>query len=87
MFQLRRQGENFFGVDGFNPDTSNYLRWLNCPRNKSEENVEACECMGKMFYKTNKDIAPGQELLVYYGDGYAETLGIEPFEHQCPSVH
>ena len=30
-----------------------------------------------MYYVTFKDIYPGQELLIYYGDGYASTLGID----------
>lgn len=30
-----------------------------------------------MYYVAFKDIYPGQELLLYYGDGYASTLGID----------
>ena len=30
-----------------------------------------------MYYVAFKDIYPGQELLIYYGDRYASTLGID----------
>ena len=30
-----------------------------------------------MYYVTNADIYPGQELFIYYGDSYAEQLGID----------
>ena len=30
------------------------------------------ECKGRFYYLTYKDIAAGQELLVYYGDDFAE---------------
>jgi SET domain-containing protein len=47
------------------------VRWINCPRNEIEENVEAMQCKGKVFFMTVKDIHPGQELMFYYGDTYA----------------
>ena len=51
--------------------TSTWVRWINCPRNEVEENVEAMFCKGKVFFMTVKDIHPGQELMFYYGDSYA----------------
>ena len=30
----------------------------------------------RVFYQTSRDILPGQELLVHYGDQYAEYMGI-----------
>ena len=35
-----------------------------------------------MYYVTNKDVYPAQELLVYYGDGYARSLGIDPDRYE-----
>ena len=43
----------------------------------TQENVEIYECRGKIFYMTTKDVFPGEELLVYYGDKYAEYLGFD----------
>ena len=31
---------------------------------------------GEIYYRTFKDIQPGEELLVWYGDDYARDLGI-----------
>ena len=64
-------------IDGYNLDTSSWLRFINNARHSSEENIYAAECKSKIYYLTNKDIYPGQELLVYYGDEYAEFLGID----------
>lgn len=63
-------------IDAYNVDTSNWTRWVNCARSDDEESVEWMYCAGKVFYMTRKDVYPGQELLMYYGDPYAQTLGI-----------
>ena len=34
-----------------------------------------------MYYRTYKDVKPGTELLVWYGDNYAEELGISVIEN------
>ena len=34
-------------------------------------------CRSKAYYMTFKDVYPGQELLVYYGDEYACWLDID----------
>ena len=64
-------------------DRSNWLRWPNCPRNANEENVVSTYCYGKVLYRTVRDVRAGEELLVYYGDGYAQHLGIDHtlFQH------
>ena len=66
-------------VDGARIATSNWLRWVNCPRTTAEENVKPIFCFGKVYYMTIKDIYPSQELFCYYGDDYATSLGIKPF--------
>ena len=60
-------------IDAVNEETSSWLRWINCARHAKEENIEFFACMGKGFYMTTTDLYPGQELLVYYGDNYAEN--------------
>ncbi len=75
--QGRRDGEITHYIDGYNLDTSSWLRFINCARNSAEENVLVAECKGKIYYLTYKDVYPGQELLVYYGDNYATLLGID----------
>ena len=76
IFQILRGDYVEFYVDAMDERRSNWLRWINCSRNDAEENVEWYECAGKIYLMTRKDVYPGQELLFYYGDDYAEGLGI-----------
>ena len=70
-------------IDGGDPDTSNWLRFINCPNHISEENVMMHTCFGRVYYQTTVDLSPGSELLVYYGDDYAEdNLGINVEEYK-----
>ena len=64
-------------TDAADIETSNWLRWINCSRYKHEENVQAFKCYGKVYFQTVKNIVPEQELMVYYGDSYAQALGID----------
>ena len=49
-----------------------------------EETVIAVQYRSNLFFVLKRDVYPGQELLVYYGPKYAETLDIdtEPFGMQ-----
>ena len=83
--QVKRHGKKSHYVDGHDEATSNWLRWINCARHSREQNVEVLECLGKMYYITTKDVYPAQELFVYYGDGYARSLGIDPDRYEDDS--
>ena len=52
------------------------MRFVNCARNEEEQNMLAFQYRGSIYYRTFKDIHPGEELLVWYGDQYAKELGI-----------
>ena len=58
-------------------DTSSWARFINCARFPEEENVMVLECKGRIFLATMRDIHPGEELMSYYGDSYAQSLGID----------
>ena len=77
--QGMRGGIETHFLDGFDIDTSSWLRFINGARNVDEENVVCVECKGRFYYLTSKDIAPGQELLVYYGDDFAEVTNRSVF--------
>ncbi len=51
-------------------------------RHVMEENTLELQCRGKVFYMTKKDVWPWQELLVYYGNGYAGHIGIDPHQFE-----
>ena len=72
-----QRGEIYmYCIDGDKIERSNWLRWLNCPSKQKQQNVNPLYCYGQVYYITSKDIYPQQEMLVYYGDDYAESLGI-----------
>ena len=71
-----------YNIDAARIATSNWLRWVNCPRTKREENVKGVYCYGRILYIVIKAIYPGQELLVYYGHSYAKILGIDTSEFE-----
>lgn len=58
-------------IDGKNPKISNWLRFLNDSRDK-RENVEPYQYRGNIYYRTTKNIKPGEEMFISYGDEYWE---------------
>lgn len=49
---------------------------VKCARFPEEQNLIAVQVQGQIFYEACKEIRPGQELLVWYGDCYIQFLGI-----------
>lgn len=49
---------------------------VKCARFPEEQNLTAVQTQGQIFYEVCKEIKPGQELLVWYGDCYMQFLGI-----------
>ncbi|UJR31497.1 hypothetical protein I4U23_018986 [Adineta vaga] len=74
-----KHGKMIYIIDGSDPNTSNWLRYINCPNTYEQQNLQAIQYDRNMFYKTIRTIQPGEELFVYYGDDYARFLGIQPF--------
>ena len=52
------------------------MRYINCSRIEEEQNMIALQYHGAIYYRVYKDVAPGKELLVWYGEEYAIELGI-----------
>ena len=52
------------------------MRYVNCSRVEEEQNMVAYQFHGHIFYRVYKDVAPGTEFLVWYGEEYAGELGI-----------
>lgn len=74
--QIRRDGHKPCYINGRDETTSNWLRFINCARNEEEQNMVSYQHCGQIYYRTFKDIQPGMELLVWYGEEYAKELGI-----------
>ncbi|CAH1780950.1 unnamed protein product, partial [Owenia fusiformis] len=80
-FIVYRNGSKYF-VDAWNPDSSNWLRYVNCARDLMEQNLESIPYGGNIYYRSIQAIYPGQELLVFYGHDYLEKLDI-PIHNYC----
>jgi len=63
-------------VDASDPELSNWTRYMNCSRNFAEENVYWIDEDGQIKFYAARDIKSGEELLFYYGENYANKLGI-----------
>ncbi|VDI63099.1 Hypothetical predicted protein [Mytilus galloprovincialis] len=72
-----RNGKIKHNIDGKGKETSSWLRYINCARTIDEENLDVYQYNYEIYYVTNQCIKPGTELLVWYGDSYGESLGLE----------
>lgn len=76
-FKVDKLGTNgSYVIDAMPLDCSNWLRYVNAPRNFQEENAQPVLCAGLVFYMTIKDVPPGTELMVWYGDNYGLHLNV-----------
>ena len=63
-------------IDGHNAMKSNWLRYANCASSWEMQNLSANQIDDQIYYSADKDIEPNTELLVWYGDNYAQELGL-----------
>ena len=50
---------------------------IQCARNKTEQNLEAIQSFGDVYFQVTKDIDPGIELRVFYSDVYLASMGFK----------
>lgn len=75
LLQVFENGRLSHFVDG-RGGSGNWMSLVKCARFPDEQNLIAVQVQGQIFYETCKEIRPGQELLVWYGDCYMQFLGI-----------
>ncbi|KAH7933366.1 hypothetical protein HPB49_012002 [Dermacentor silvarum] len=63
-------------VDGRPLDRSNWMRYVNCAPEQSQQNLAAFVRQGAVYYRTCKVVNAAEELLVWYGDDFARQLGL-----------
>ena len=63
-------------IDAQDETLSSWPRYVNCARYETEQNVAAYQYLGNIYYRSYKLIKAGSELLVWYGEDYAQELGI-----------
>ncbi|KAM4606590.1 PR domain zinc finger protein 14 [Polymixia lowei] len=75
MWEVFENGRLSHFVDG-RSGSGNWMSLVKCARFPEEQNLIAVQVQGQIFYEACKDIKPGQEMLVWYGDCYVQFLGI-----------
>lgn len=75
-FQIIHQNCLRFVIDGSDINTSSWMRFIQCARNKNEQNASAFQYQGRIYYRLLRDIGAGEEILVWYDDSYSQYMGI-----------
>lgn len=52
------------------------MRIINCARYKKEQNLVVLQVDNEIFYETMRDVTPGEELLVWYGNNYERYMDL-----------
>ena len=59
LFKVTDKTDPFY-IDGEDVKQSNWLRYVNCARTKQEQNCEAFQYKGHIYYKTLREITVGE---------------------------
>ncbi|XP_040077916.1 histone-lysine N-methyltransferase PRDM9-like isoform X5 [Ixodes scapularis] len=70
------RGRGGYLVDARPLSESNWMRYVNCAPSENSQNLVAFQHRGGVYYQTRAKIAPGTELLVWYGDEFGAELGL-----------
>lgn len=55
------------------------MRYIRCARNRFEQNMYVVQYGPNIYFRSFKDISPGEELLVWYESQYEQYFGIPMF--------
>jgi hypothetical protein len=56
------------------------MRYVTYARDKREQNLIAFQYQGEIFYRTFRDVYPGEELMIWYEDEYSCSMDELPQE-------
>ncbi|XP_041470039.1 histone-lysine N-methyltransferase PRDM9-like [Lytechinus variegatus] len=73
-------GKVCFYVDG----SKTWMSLVRCALDKEEQNLEAYQIYGEIFYRSTKVIEPGGELKVFYSEDYMNHVG---FPRRLSELH
>lgn len=74
--QVFHDGQVSHYLDGKDEANSSWMRFVRCARHKKEQNMVVFQYHGCVYYRTIKEILPGQELLVWYDTRYSQFMGV-----------
>lgn len=81
---MYKDGKPSHFVDAYEKSMSNWMRYVNCARTETEQNLAAFQYKGEIYYRSYKHISAGSELLVWYGQQYGQDLNI--YRHDKESL-
>lgn len=70
------RGKTWYYIDGAT-DPNNWMYHVQYARNTEEQNMEAYQFYGDIFFRTTKLIKMGTELRVFYGQDYCKHVGFK----------
>lgn len=76
MWEVFHDGQVSHYLDGKDEANSSWMRFVRCARHKKEQNMVVFQYHGCVYYRTTKEILPGQELLVWYDTRYSQFMGL-----------
>nr|XP_054760198.1 histone-lysine N-methyltransferase PRDM9-like [Lytechinus pictus] len=76
-WELCMRGKVFFYVDGQNKSHNNWMAFVESANSEEEQNLEAFQSYGDIYFRTTKVVEPGSELKVFYSDEYANHVGFK----------
>eukprot|EP00057_Strongylocentrotus_purpuratus_P005814 XP_003731804.2 PREDICTED: zinc finger protein 813-like [Strongylocentrotus purpuratus] len=74
-WELCLRGVVWFYLDGKNKIHNNWLYHINPARTREEQNLEAFQHYGDIYFRALDNVQPGTELKVFYSDEYRKKIG------------
>ena len=75
-FQICVKGRTWFYIDG-STDPNNWMYHVKVAKSKEEQNMEAYQYYGDIYFRTTKEIKNGAELKVFYSKEYGKRVGFK----------
>ena len=60
---------------------------MECASFTEEQNLEAYQSYGDLYFRTTKDIEPGSDLKVFYNEEYASHVGFKMKLNELSAVY
>jgi len=61
------------------------MRFIQCARNKTEQNASISQHKGRIYYRILRDLHIGEEILVWYDESYEQYMGV-PILHYYKGI-
>ena len=77
ILQVYQDTSLAYFIDASDPRYGNWMNFIQCARSKQEQNLKTLQCNGCLYFEATRDIAVGEELLVWYDESqYDVYMGI-----------